>query len=506
MHAVLEGETAGEQPVSFKGKRRLVLNMATARAIGLSPRFDVLSEAILLNEEPGAQGRPLSLSTVALEAVRVNLDLRASALGVQAAQANVDEAKAALRPQINADVDYARLDDDSNLVKSGAAAEQATTAAITARQLIYSEQVTANVEIQGHLQQNRQALYRQLELDIIRDATTAYLDVLKTQTFVSIRREDLSLTRANLELARDRKRIGVADPAEVFRWESELATSRQDLLAAQARLQQARDAVNRILHRPLKERFLTEPATLDDPALLISRKELFELVDNPRTFELMGDFLVGEGLKLAPELASLGALIDAAERELTANRRAYWSPAVALQGGISNTLDESRAAGLSNDGETDWQVGVNVSLPLFEGGARRARVSGSRLALEQYREQRNATGERIEQGVRSHLHRIRASYPSIRLSKEAAEAARKNLELVADSYSRGAVSILDLLDAQNAALVAEESAANAVFNFLTDLMNLQRSTGQFDFFLNQPGKDAWFERLKNYVSIEGNSN
>ncbi len=48
---------------------------------------------------------------------------------------------------------------------------------------------------------------------------------------------------------------------------------------------------------------------------------------------------------------------------------------------------------------------------------------------------------------------------------------------------------IDLLDAQNAALVAEESAINAVFVFQIDLMNLQRSLGQFSFFLDEQGLD-----------------
>lgn len=503
MQAVLQGERAGSQPVSFKGRRRLTLNMATARAIGLSARFDILSEAILLNEETEPEGRRLSLSAAALESVRVNLDLRVATLGLDAGQTDVDEAYAKLLPQLGADIRYTQLNDDSNAVIGGAAAEQSTIAAVTVTQLIYSDSDNANVEIQRYLQDNRQARYRQLELDIIQDTTTTYLNVLKAQTFVSIRKEDLNVIRTNLELARERRRIGVASPAEVYRWDSELATSRQELLAARSRLQQARDTLNRLLHRPLNERFVTEPATLDDPSLLISRQELFDYVKNEKTFGLLGDFLEKEGLAASPELASLAALTAATERELKTNQRAYWSPTVAVRGEVSNTLDEDRQAGFSAVGDTDWQVSINASLSLFEGGAQRARLAGSWLKLEQRRAEQKAIRERIQQQIRTNMHRIRASFPSIRLSKKAAAAARKNLELVTDSYSRGAVSILDLLDAKNSALVAEESAANAILDFLIDLMNLQRSTGRFDFFLDNRERDNWFKRLKHDIVTEG---
>jgi len=503
MLAVMKGEAAENQAVMFKGKRRLTLNMATARAIGLSPRFDILHQAILLNEEPKPTGRSFSLSSVAHEAVRANLDLRATALGLEGGQTEVEEARARLRPQLRASIAYTQLNNDSVPVIIGFSAEQSTTAALTMSQLIYSDEVFSNVKIQHYLQNNRQALYRQLELDIIQDATLAYLNVLRSQTLVQIRRQNTNLTRTNLRLAKDRQHLGVGKPAEVYRWQSELATSKRELLQAQAQHQQVRDVLNRLLHRSFKEAFITTSATLDDPSLLVSRKALFDYVNNDRAFELMGDFMVKEALKASPEMAGLQALVTASKLELKINQRAYLSPSVALQGEVSNVIDENRQAGMPVEGDTDWTVGVNVSIPLYEGGARSARVSGSRLAFEKNSMQLDATAERIEQGTRATLHQITASYPAIQLSKEAAVAARKNFKLVTDAYTRGALSILDLLDAQNAALVAEVSATNAVFVFLIDLMNLQRSLGRFDFFLDEQGLDEWLSRLRNYIATEG---
>jgi hypothetical protein len=34
-------------------------------------------------------------------------------------------------------------------------------------------------------------------------------------------------------------------------------------------------------------------------------------------------------------------------------------------------------------------------------------------------------------------------------------------------------------------------------------MNLERSAGQFDFFLDDSSRDQWFDRLKNYIASEG---
>ncbi len=108
----------------------------------------------------------------------------------------------------------------------------------------------------------------------------------------------------------------------------------------------------------------------------------------------------------------------------------------------------------------------------------------------------------IEFRVRFDQTRTGISFPSIELSREAADAAGRNLELVTDSYSRGLVSIIELLDAQNAARVAEQAAQNSVYDFFIDLMELQRAAGNFGFLKSERERDELFERLDSFMVEE----
>ena len=96
-----------------------------------------------------------------------------------------------------------------------------------------------------------------------------------------------------------------------------------------------------------------------------------------------------------------------------------------------------------------------------------------------------------------------ASWADIQQARAAAEAARKNLELVLDGYARGAVSIITLLDAQEAALKADEAAAGAVYAFLTDLMKVERAIGQFYFFRTPEERQAFLKRLDDFYRAAG---
>ena len=68
---------------------------------------------------------------------------------------------------------------------------------------------------------------------------------------------------------------------------------------------------------------------------------------------------------------------------------------------------------------------------------------------------------------------------------------------MSDAYARGAASITALIDAQSAALNASESAANAVHDFLLDLMRVERAMGDFG-ALRTPDDRAqsFLERLR----------
>ena len=153
--------------------------------------------------------------------------------------------------------------------------------------------------------------------------------------------------------------------------------------------------------------------------------------------------------------------------------------------------------------DTNWSVALSASLSLFSGGQRRAQRVQAELELERLELQWETVAEKLEEGIRSSMIAARASYVSIDLSREAASAANRNLQLVADSYARGAVSILDLLDAQNAALNADLDAANAVYDFFIDLMRVQRSANHFDFFVSPAARDAWYERLDLFYGEAG---
>ena len=499
IQATLLGDQPGFFPVLFVPQEKLIINMQTARDIELYPRFDILSQAILINEETIGEEPALSLQEVAYEAIRANLDLVDSRLGVLAGEQDVNINRSALFPQLSVSASSARRDDSSTNVTSGGVAQGTTSGQLTLNQVIYSESTRSAYDIQKLQQLSIEARHRALELDIVQQATVAFLNVLRAQTQVKINQNQLNLSLTNLSLAKNRLQTGSSNAADVYRWESQISTDRQTLLQSQASLRQVSEALNNLLHRPIDIVFKTTPATLEHDEVLFNGSDLESLIDNQKNLDLFQELYIKLGQQMSPELAEQDALIAASERQLQANKRSYYVPDLSLGANTSRVFDEDRDIGTSLEDESDWQISLNLSLPLYQGGQRKASVKKADYQLHRNKIAREQIMRQVEQNVRQFFHEISASYPSIELSRQAAKSSQENLKLVRDNYSQGTVSIADLIDAQNAALAAEQNSSNSVYDFLIDLMNLQRSIGAFDYFLDEPSRQQRIDLIKNHV-------
>lgn len=503
---VLRGEKAGSLPVSFSGEQTLSINWATAKAIEVYPRWDIITEAELLEDHAGGTGRRLTLEEAVKESVRANLDLKAADRAVAAGEEEVKKSRAALLPQLALGTEAAVIDSDRARAAQGQAPEKTWTGSASAGQVLYSDKAWTGFAVQKQAQKSRMENRESLRLDTMNTAAIAYLNVLRAEAVLNIQSDNLKLTRANLERSKVRVSVGAAGPEEVYRWESELANRLQEVLAAESSLFDTRSEMNRIMGRPLTEAFAPAEAGVKDPLPMVTDHRIFTYFETPRKIRVLRDFLMAEAQARSPELRAIEAQLAARKRMLVSAKREFWLPTVELKGSVTEMFDKSGDGSAFPAGapdvpdDTSWAVGVAASLPLFSGGGKSAELRQSREEIQRLGAERQATAHRISQRTLVAMNRIRASYPGIRLSKNAAESAGNNLQLVTDAYVRGVLSIIDLLDAQNLALVAEQQAANAVYDFLTDLMEVQRSVGEFFLYGDDAERDAWFGKAEAYFN------
>ncbi len=512
LQRILNGEDAGSLPVDLASIPQLTLNMATARAIGYSPTWVTLTEAELIHAQAPASGPTWSLAGVAREALLVNLSLQASDRTVASGRRDVAIALGNLLPQVNAQATGTAIRKETAAASLGQQPERETQGQFGLSLPLISDRKWASLAIERDQQAGHESDRRSTRLDAVYLTTTAYLDVLRAKAIANVERENLRKTRTNLELAQLRERTGAASRADVYRWQAELAQGRRRVLDTDANVEIASLQFNRLLNRPLEEPFQTEDATVFDPALITSEPRLLDYFETPQTFRVFRDFMVSEGRAASPSLRALDAAIAAARRTATASRRSFWLPTVSLDGALSDVFSRDGAGSsppafgpvaIPRAPDATWSLRVQGSLPIFDGFVRNAQLQQSNIEIERLTLERKSADLSVSQQIRAALQQAGSSWSGIEQARLAATASRSNLDLVTDAYTRGTTSIITLLDAQQSALSADESAANAVYDFLVDLMGVERAIGQFGFFRTPGEREALFRRMDDFYRAAG---
>lgn len=498
LQKILLGETAGEQEVLLREGEELVINLSTAEKVGAKPTWEILAEADLIQDELPTHAKKLTLSEAIEKAMEQNYEVLIAAQDIKISRQNTYKALANVLPRLEAEYDYKQVNQKQAEQSLGLMVEREQIGHLTLTQNLFSEPAWANWSIQGRLQTEKEHALYNSKLDAGLEAARAYLQSLKAKTFARVRKSDLKLTRSNLERAKTRQQVGVANASEVYRWETQIATKKKEYLTAEADTHQTLVTLHKILALPQTQPLELTETDLTDARLLMSDQRLDHYLNNPWSVAVFNEFVVEEGLKNSIELQRLRTLIEAGKRKLDSAWRTHYVPSVALQAKKDRILSQGGVGSALDREKNTWSLGITATLPLVAGGAQIAEVKKARAELTRLELEYEQTKITVEQRIRNALHKISASYAGINLAKQSLEAAQKTLNFVTDSYVRGVVPVIDVIDAQNSAFTSEQTAANAVYDFLLDLMEVQRAVARFDYFLTQDERDGFFRNLEQY--------
>jgi NodT family efflux transporter outer membrane factor (OMF) lipoprotein len=258
-----------------------------------------------------------------------------------------------------------------------------------------------------------------------------------------------------LALTDKRFRGGASSAVDVGR-------ARTQLAATQAQYEQA------LADRALLEHAIA--ALLGESASSFTIAATADVVEPPRVPVSAPSGL----LQRRPDIAAAERRVAAANARIgVARAAAFPSLTLAATGGFQSTGSDLLAA--SNH---QWALGpVAVSLPLFDGGARRADVAGSRAAFEEQAAHYRQTVLDAFREVEDQMALANRLAAAEARQTQAVDAAVQTNALATTRYREGAASYLEVVTAQTAELDARRSALDIRARRLAAGVDLVRALG-----------------------------
>jgi len=499
----INGEKLSEMQVNINQKEQLFFNQLTAQKINFVPPFKVLFTANLVNSDSLLNQPIFSLSQIIEKGMQENLNIKISNKDLELSEKEISEAYSQFLPTIEVSGNASFIDEHRTNPLAGIA-EQSIKGTGKLQMLIYSEKAIANIKIKKLLNKAQNYATKDEINTLIVDYYTSYFNILRAKINVAIQRETLSLSQKNLSLTKLKSNIGSVGMADVYRWESELANSTQSLIDARAKLTLAKIVLNTKLNGVLPEMYAVEDIELENDLFMhFTFVNLNKFLQRPNELKLITKFFIQQALENNSLKKELVLNKEVLERQTLMNQRLYYTPTIALQAQMDEVFYRDGEGSTPMTGQTvednSWNVGLNISYPLFDGNRRHINLQKGKIQSKQIDLRLKNLDNNLSLNIKSKTIGMLTSSTNLEYSKKSSFFASKNFKLVQNSYNEGATTLITLLDAQKMALASKLNHSNSVYDYLIKFIELENSIGQFHILASEIEKEKYLNKLKQFL-------
>jgi outer membrane protein len=291
------------------------------------------------------------------------------------------------------------------------------------------------------------------EQKVMAQAAEAYVGLLLAVENHAVVVHALETAQAHLKLVQDRFRAGLSVKSDVLRAKVRIADLAQQRLMAESQIQVAQAMLHAVMGQPDSGRI--------DPVTPIEQY-------SPTEGTL--DQWIARALDRRLELKQISLQADIATKEIARARAGHY-PTLDLQGNYEIDSEDF------NDSHDNYTVGAVLRVNLYSGSRVSAQTAAAKADLSKVAARRRA----LELGVRVETQRAfyqaQSTWKSITVARQAVDQAEEGLRIVANRYSSGLLTIVDLLDAQTALQQARTHHFKAMHDYRVARIELALAAG-----------------------------
>ncbi len=401
----------------------------------------LLTAAASQAEMANAASARLSLMDALGVAYETNPQLAAAQAGLRATDETVAIANSKWRPYISASGTYAYQEAKISGTRGMKTITRPLQATVGFSQEVFRGGRTY-AEI-GRAKANVRAARAELtaaEQTVLLMAATAYMDVVRDEAIVNLRRHNVQVLRQQKESTTLEFKAGALTRTDVAQSQARLAGAEAALTAAEGQLAISRAGFLQTVGRPAE--------TLEDQPAIPS------IVPG------------NEGAALVSSLKGNPALISAQENERAASYAVDEAvgamlPEINLQGGYQ--YSQNSYASALGAGQVTQGIGVQaqINIPIYQGGAEQAALRQAKQLHAQAQLNVSVADRQVRDAIASTWNAYQAALANITSNEATARADEIAYTGVSKEQRVGGRTILDVLNAQQELLNAQVSVVTS---------------------------------------------
>lgn len=396
------------------------------------------------------------------QVIRYNRTLKNSGFAIDKAQSALKEAISSGLPQVSSTVDYTNamgavisIRFNENMPVTEIPIKPTSNFKLQVGQLIFNGSYFVGIELAKLGKVLVEQSYEKNEQDVLGQVTGSYYLVLMSRELLDLLQKNINNLREVYRKTEAMVKVGMIEQTDLDQLGVQIASVENLVKSSERQLELAKNMLRLQMGLTIEQDFDVKGSLDEAMSALNGAKpfpDLFDVSMNP-------DFrLVTVQEKLSEKQIRL--------------QKSTWLPT--LTGFYSRT---EKLLKPDFDMSPKNMIGLNLSIPIFSGGQRSAKLSQAAIDLETIRNTRAFLAEQLqvqEKQLQFNLKNTSETYLNQVKNLEVARRVYKNLQL---KFEQGLISGLEIVTADNNYLKAETDYLTAVYQVLQAKLELQKIYG-----------------------------
>jgi len=407
-----------------------------------------------------------SISDVVRVAYKNNKDIQIQEKEVEAAKADILGARSAFLPDINANASYTQQ--GAVLLSSSASASGKDAGVFTGyknqndlglsfNQTIFSGGAnTANLRQKQLTFKSQEEGLRAKKLDVEFEAKRLYFGLLLAYENKRIAQQLLDQAKAHYLEVKDRYERGTSSRFDTLQSRVQVSLLMPELIKADNAIDITKEELRKLL--------------------ALKRKVTIQVEDRLRhePIEIHEDEFLKTAFVSKPEMIARILGIDISKWAVKQSRATDF-PQVEASGNYFYT--SNNLANMFNSTHNNWNVGVGVTIPIFDGYLTRAKVQSAKARYSQSVLSKENLEDQISLDVKQACLNLKEAQTIIDSQKDNVAEAKEALKISEIRYINGVGINLDVMDAEVSLAQVEQNLASGTYDYIMAKASLERTMG-----------------------------